>query len=329
MRPHEDRVFEGILAAILRLVTVLGLAAVTAFVPAAQSLSGRWSATQPGTTVTFDLSIAGAAVTGTMTVTKQDGGSASGAVEQGTVNGATISFRVRMGDQTAAFVGELRGEELRLRSVDNPQAPPLLLRHENAPPSPSANTVTTPAGWRSAARSASLVDDGGRTVLNVAAAPGEGVVWQEQSALQDGTIEVELRGRDIVGQSFLGVAFRGLDNRTYEAVYFRPFNFATTDPARRRHAVQYHSSPDNPWAKLRAEYPSQYESAIAPVPDPNDWFRVRIVLDGRSLSVFVNDAPAPTLAVRTLAVPRTGRVGVWLGNGSGGEFANLKITPAR
>ena len=31
--------------------------------------------------------------------------------------------------------------------------------------------------------------DGGRTVLNVAAAPGEGVVWQDRSALQDGTIE--------------------------------------------------------------------------------------------------------------------------------------------
>jgi hypothetical protein len=192
----------------------------------------------------------------------------------------------------------------------------------------TANTVT-PAGWRSTTRSADLVDDSGRKVLNVAAAPGEGVVWQEPSALQDGAIEVELRGRDIVGQSFLGVAFRGVDDRTYEAVYFRPFNFATTDPERRRRAVQYHSSPDNPWAKLRAEHPNQYESPIAPVPDPNGWFRVRIVLDGRALSVFVNDAPAPTLAITTLAAPRPGKVGVWVGNGSGGNFANLKITPAR
>ena len=79
MRPHEDRFFEGTSEAILRLVSVLGLAAVTAFVPAAQSLSGRWSAAPPGTTVTFDLSIAGPAVTGSMTVTKQDGGSVIGA----------------------------------------------------------------------------------------------------------------------------------------------------------------------------------------------------------------------------------------------------------
>ena len=313
-----------------RLATVLGLTAVTAFVSAAQSPSGRWTATQPGTTVTFDLSIAGAVVTGTMTVTKQDGGSASGALEQGTVNGGTLSFKVRMGDQTAAFVGELRGEELHVRSADKPEAPPLVLRRENALPSPSANKVTTPAGWRSAARSASLIDDGKRKVLSVAAGPGEGVVWhEEQPELQDGTIEVELRGRDVVGQSFVGVAFRGVDDRTYDAVYFRPFNFATTDLERRRRAVQYHSSPDNPWAKLRAEHPNKYESPIAPVPDPNDWFRIKIVLDGRSLSVFVNDGATPTLAVTTLAVPRPGKVGVWVGNGSAGEFANLKVTPAR
>jgi hypothetical protein len=314
----------------MRLLTVLAVVATTAFVPAAQSLSGRWSALpQPGMTITLDLSVAATAVTGTMTVTTQDGGSAIGSVEQGTMNGATFSMRVRMGDQTAAFVGELLGDELRLRAVDHPQDPPLLLRREQASPAPSAASVTTPAGWRSTARFASVVDGGGRTVLNVAAAPGEGVVWKEQSALQDGTIDVELRGRDIVGQSFLGVAFRGLDDRTYEAVYFRPFTFATADAERRLHAVQYHSSPDHPWAKLRAEHPNQYEKAITPVPDPNDWFHVRIVLAGRALSVFVNDAPTPTLTVTTLAVPRPGQVGVWLGNGSGGEFANLRVTPAR
>jgi hypothetical protein len=202
----------------MRLLTILGLAATTAFVPAAQSLSGRWSAApQPGMTITFDLSVAGAVVTGTMAVTKQDGGSAIGSVEQGTTNGTTFS------------------------SVDKPQAPALILRRENASSAPPATAATTPAGWRSTARSASLVDGGGRTVLNVAAAPGEGVVRQEPSALQDGTIDVELRGRDIVGQSFLGVAFRGLDERTYEAVYFRPFNFATVDADRRLRAVPYES----------------------------------------------------------------------------------------
>ena len=106
-----------------------------------------------------------------------------------------------------------------------------------APSVQPATPLTTPTGWRSTARSARLVQADGRPVLSVDAAAGEGVVWQEPLALQDGTIEVELRGRDLVGQSFLGVAFRGVDDQTYEAVYFRPFNFATTDPDRRLRAV--------------------------------------------------------------------------------------------
>jgi hypothetical protein len=165
-------------------------------------------------------------------------------------------------------------------------------------------------------------------VLNVAAAPGEGVVWQDRAVLRDGTIEIDLRGRDLVGQSFLGVAFWGVDDRTYEAVFFRPFNFATTDPERRLHAVQYHSSPDNLWARLRAEHPNQYEKPIMPVPYPNDWFHARIVIEGSTLNVFVNGSTISTLAVTTLAAPRGGAVGVWVGNGSGGEFANVRILPA-
>jgi hypothetical protein len=207
-------------------------------------------------------------------------------------------------------------------------APAAVLAGQTPAPAPPA-AVTTPPGWRSVSRSASVATVGARSVINVSPGAGEGVVWQEGSALQDGTIEVELRGRDVVGQSFVGVAFRGVDDRTFEVVYFRPFNFATTDPDRRLRAVQYHSSPDNPWAKLRAEHPNQYEKPIAPVPDPNDWFRARIVLAGRALNVFVNGATTPTLTVTTLAEPRRGMVGLWVGNGSGGEFANLRVTPGK
>src|SRR5579872_7280045 len=150
MRPHEHRAFDKTLETIMRLVTMLGLAAITAFGPAVQSTSGRWSAVpQPGTTITLDLSVAGAVVTGSMTVTQQDGGSVIGSIEQAAINGATFSLKVQMGDQIVAFVGELNGDELRLRSVDHPQAAALVLRRESvSPPSPAA-AVTTPAGWRS------------------------------------------------------------------------------------------------------------------------------------------------------------------------------------
>jgi hypothetical protein len=61
------------------------------------------------------------------------------------------------------------------------------------------------------------------------------------------------------------------------------------------------------------------------VPDPDDWFRARLEVQGPTVRVFVNDATMPTLTVTTLAEPRRGRVGLWVGNGSGGDFANLRV----
>ena len=69
------------------------------------------------------------------------------------------------------------------------------------------------------------------------------------------------------------MAFHGLNDTTFDAVYFRPFNF--NNPARNGHSVQYISHPEFPWYKLRKE---QYENLINPVPEPNDWFHVLIIM---------------------------------------------------
>jgi hypothetical protein len=123
----------------------------------------------------------------------------------------------------------------------------------------------------------------------------------------------------------VGVAFHGLDDTTYDAVYFRPFNFRTADSARHAHAVQYVSHPTYPWQKLREEHPGQYERGVTPAPDPNGWFHARIVVAGPKVSVYVADATEPSLVATLLSDRRKGRVGLWVGNGSGGDFANLRI----
>ena len=79
--------------------------------------------------------------------------------------------------------------------------------------------------------------------VHVAEKAGPGVVWIEGSDFAEGTIEVDVRGRDVLQQSFLGVAFHRKDDNTYEAVYLRPFNFRATEPARHDHAVQYMTRP--------------------------------------------------------------------------------------
>jgi hypothetical protein len=63
-------------------------------------------------------------------------------------------------------------------------------------------------------------------------------------------------------------------------------------------------------------------------PDPNGWFRARVVVASPRVSVFVGDAKEPCLVVDQLSTRGKGLVGLWVGNTSGGDFANLKIVPA-
>lgn len=177
-------------------------------------------------------------------------------------------------------------------------------------------------------RSLSVLNDGARKGVRLSESPGDGVAYLEGVEFADGVIEFDIRGKDVQQQSFVGVAFHGLDEKTYDAVYFRPFNFKAEDPARRLRAVQYISHPTYTWQKLRTEQPGKYEQPVNPVPDPNGWFRARIVVANPKVSVFVNDAKEPSLVVDQLSDRKKGWVGLWVGNTSGGGFANFKIVPA-
>ena len=183
----------------------------------------------------------------------------------------------------------------------------------SAPPSKIANRQMQP------------LTDGDRRGVRLDAHEGDGVAWWPDASFGDCTIEVDLRGKDVLQQSFLGVAFHGVDEKTFDAVYFRPFNFKADDPARRSHAVQYVSHPTLTWDKLRAEHPDQYERAISAPPDPNGWFHVRLVVAAPAVRVFVNDIAAPVMDVQQLSDRKTGWIGLWVGNNSDGSFANLTV----
>lgn len=161
--------------------------------------------------------------------------------------------------------------------------------------------------------------------VRLSAADGAGVAWIKDVEFSEGTIEVDLRGKDIKQRSFLGIAFHGVSKDDCEAVYFRPFNFQAKDSAARMHMVQYVYDTTYGWERLRNEFPGVYENNIVTPPDPNDWFHVKIVVKMGSITVFVNNASTPSLQVTSLKKNATGKLGLWVGNGSEGEFANLKI----
>lgn len=189
--------------------------------------------------------------------------------------------------------------------------------------------VASGQGWSVINRGASVLEDGGRKGVRFDERPGQGIAWLTGLVFGEGTIEIDLRGKEVEQRSFLGVVFRGQDENTFEAIYFRPFNFLSSDPVKAGHSVQYVSHPDFTWQKLRAEKPEQYENPVKPLPDPNGWFHARIVLTAAKVSVFVDGASEPCLEVEKLGKLGPGKFGLFVGNNSGGDFAGLKLTPIK
>ena len=169
-----------------------------------------------------------------------------------------------------------------------------------------------------------------KRALKISEGPGIGLVWRDGFDFSKGVIELNMLGRSRPVQgSFIGIAFRVVDARTQDVVYFRPFNFQAADPLRQSHAVQYASHPRWPWERLRSEHPGEYERAVMPQLDGDQWFRVRIVVERPNVSVFVNSSRTPCLAVKELSDRVGGSVGLWVGDGSGGYFADLSVTRLR
>jgi hypothetical protein len=153
----------------------------------------------------------------------------------------------------------------------------------------------------------------------------DGVAWLKHVIFSNGIIEVDIRGKNELQQSFVGIAFHGMDNNTLDAIYFRPFNFQTTDSVRKIHAVQYVSQPDFSWEVLREKFNGKYEKAIIPSPDGTEWFHVKIIVNYPQITVFVNGNKEPSLIVEKLNTRVSGKIGLWVGNNSDGDFANLQV----
>jgi hypothetical protein len=183
--------------------------------------------------------------------------------------------------------------------------------------------------WHLSGRSIENFQEQSKTGIKFSEEQGVGMLILDKYEFSNGTIEFDVKGKDVPQQSFVGVAFHIQNDSTYDAIYFRPFNFFNTDTTRRVRAVQYISMPKYDWPKLRADFPGKYENRVSPIPDPENWFHGKVIVEDNQISVFVNNATKPCLVVDKLTQTKTGKVGLWVGNGSGGSFANLIIAPAK
>lgn len=140
-----------------------------------------------------------------------------------------------------------------------------------------------------------------------------------------GTIEVELKGENNPGKSFIGVAFNIQNDSTYEAIYFRPFNFKSDKSGNREHSIQYISPPQHTWESLRTNHEGEYEAAYPDPPSPDEWFGIRVKIDNANVYVYDKGSNTELLHVNRLEKQVSNKIGLWTGNNSKGVFKNMKI----
>ncbi|RWY48032.1 hypothetical protein [Mucilaginibacter gilvus] len=135
-------------------------------------------------------------------------------------------------------------------------------------------------------RDAAVIDAGGKKGIKLSAKENDGVAWLKNVDFTNGTIDLDIKGKDVLQQSFVGIAYHGTHApNTMDVIYFRPFNFRATDPVRKIHAVQYVSLPNYDWEVLREKHNGQYEKGITPAPAADEWFHAKIVVNGADVTV--------------------------------------------
>jgi hypothetical protein len=174
----------------------------------------------------------------------------------------------------------------------------------------------------------------GRSAIQIIASPdaanASSYAVVKDATFRDGTIEVDLAGQPAAfaagtaARGFIGIAFRLQGDGSYEYIYLRPTNGRADDQVRRNHTTQYSAHPSFDFARSRQEAPEKYESYVDL--EPGVWTKYKIEVDGRKARLYVHDAEQPCLIVNDLKMePREGGVALWVGPGTEGYFANLKI----
>ena len=109
-----------------------------------------------------------------------------------------------------------------------------------------------------------------KVAVEMDAKDNDGLGILEGIEFDTGTIEIDLLGENNPGKSFIGIAFNIQNDDTFEAIYFRPFNFVAEEQIRKDHMVQYIFHPEFTWRKLRDERTGEFEDEISSPPDPDD-----------------------------------------------------------
>ena len=185
-------------------------------------------------------------------------------------------------------------------------------------------SVIKPAEWiipRTDTLGYSIADYEGKNALLMTRKFGDyksaSIAYPVKASFKDGVIEADMAWPGKQG-GFIGLAFRIKDAHHYQVVYFRPESSGTSN------AIQYmpEKKADFNWW----DYEGGKYQAKAALP-MHDWFHVKLIVKGNSVTVYVNNQPKPAMVYNAMdSSLQSGSVGYWLGNSQAGAFRNLVMT---
>ncbi len=165
------------------------------------------------------------------------------------------------------------------------------------------------------------VDEESENTVTLDAKPGGGIALLKNLNFDVGAVNVEMKGKNKPGESFVGIAFNVQNDSTYECVYFRPFNFKSEE--KKYNAIQYISLPMHNWPILRKNFKGQYEANYPKSPPADDWFHITLRIDENRIALYDKKTSMRLFIVDRLQKHVSNKIGFWTGNNSKGEFKNM------
>lgn len=186
----------------------------------------------------------------------------------------------------------------------------------------SQTVVPFDAGWQLRGDSVRIEQFDGRATLAIK----NGFAYRRDVRLENGTIDVDVMSTEM--RSFVYVMLRMQTDSTFEDFYMRPHKSNAPDALQYAPVYQQQSQ----WQLYHAGLNGG--TASVAIPD-GVWNRLRIVLSGRQMAVFLNDTVKPAMVVPRMGhEPRAGYMALRAflpagvtGTGPTVRFANLRVRP--
>ncbi len=164
------------------------------------------------------------------------------------------------------------------------------------------------------------MDDANNKRIQILGKNDIGFLWINTFDFVEGNIDLDLKGLDASPQRYIGLAFYGQNDTTYQALCISPYALLNEDFTLRKNAIKYFATPIP--KEINALLCDEVAKSTI-----NRWFHCRLQVKNKKVEVYIDDNATPSFSSNLIDGKVGGKFGVFFSAGAGGEFGNIKILP--